>query len=73
MIVLYFSVKNKKEFIKVEKADNLLFVLDKFVKKNIIDKTDIKPYKIEFSDDIGFTSQRIAQVIFKGLKYGLSK
>lgn len=78
MIILYFSVKGKKETLRVERAEDLLLALDKFVKKNKIETTEIKPRKLEFSPFpldrkylTGFTTERVAKSIFEALKLGL--
>ncbi|MDD5760463.1 MAG: hypothetical protein PHF45_00130 [Candidatus Pacebacteria bacterium] len=70
MIILSFEEKGQKYRVQVEKGENLLPRLDKFLKKHKIDKTGIKNWQISFYKEKSIISKRIAQSIFHALKAG---
>lgn len=70
MIFLSFNTIEKQKYrIQVEKSDELLKTLDKFLKKNKIKVTSIKDWKVDFSKEKSITSQRISQSILYALKF----
>jgi len=69
MITLYFEEKKKKYQIQVEKSEELLKRLDKFLKKNTIRIESIKDWSIDCSEEKSITSQRISQSILYALKF----
>ena len=70
MIFLSFNtIEGQKYRIQVEKSDELLKILDKFLKKNRIKTTSIKDWKIGFFKEKSITSQRISQSILSALKF----
>lgn len=70
MIFLSFNtIKGQKYCIQVEKSDELLKILDKFLKKNRIKTTSIKDWKVDFFKEKSITSQRISQSILSALKF----
>jgi len=70
MIFLSFSTIGKQKYrIHVEKAEGLLKILDKFLKKNTIEINSIKSWHIDFFQEKSITSQRISQSILHALKF----
>ncbi len=70
MIFLSFNtIKKQKYYIQVEKSDELLKTLDKFLKKDKIKVASIKDWKVDFSKEKSITSQRISQSILYALKF----
>jgi len=70
MIFLSFSTIGKQKYcIHVEKAEELLKTLDKFLKKNKIKIASIKNWYIDFFEEKSITSQRISQSILHALKF----
>lgn len=70
MIFLAFNtIKRQRYRIQVEKGEDLLKTLDKFLKKNRIKVTSIKNWIVSFSEEKSITSQRISQSILHALKF----
>jgi len=70
MIFLSFNTIEKQRYrIQAEKSDELLKILDKFLKKNKIKIASIKDWKVDFSKEKSITSQRISQSILHALKF----
>jgi len=70
MIFLSFNTIEKQKYrIQAEKSDELLKILDKFLKKNKIKIASIKDWKVDFSKEKSITSQRISQSILHALKF----
>jgi len=70
MIFLSFNTVEKRKYrIKVEKGEELLKTLDKFLKKNTIKTASIKDWKVDFFQEKSITSQRISQSILHALKF----
>ena len=70
MIFLSFNTIEKQKYrIQAEKSDELLKILDKFLKKNKIKIANIKDWKVDFSKEKSITSQRISQSILYALKF----
>ena len=57
MIVLSFKVNQSHFKIKTEKGEDLLYALDKFLKKNKINKAVIKNWQLDFLKEKSMTSQ----------------
>lgn len=68
MIILSFKKDKQKYSIEVEKGEELLFALDKFLKKNKIKYASIKDWQLEFFQEKSIISKRIAQSILHALK-----
>ncbi|MDD3098233.1 MAG: hypothetical protein PHU82_00150 [Candidatus Pacebacteria bacterium] len=68
MIILYFKKDKQKHAIKVERGEELLIALDKFLKKNRIKYASIKNWQLEFFQEKSIISKRIAQSILHALK-----
>lgn len=71
MFIISFKVKKQVFRIKVGYGDDLLILLDKFVKKNKIDKSEIRPLKrIKISRDSegSFISKSIVLTIIKTIE-----
>lgn len=70
MIFLAFNTIERQRYrIQVEKGEDLLKTLDKFLKKNRIKVTSIKNWIVSFSEEKSITSQRISQSILHALKF----
>ena len=69
MIELSFKVNQSRFKIKVEKGEDLLYALDKFLKKNRINKAVIKNWQLDFLKEKSIISKRIAQSILNALKF----
>jgi len=70
MIFLSFNTVEKQKYrIQVEKSEELIKTLDKFLKKNTIRITSIKDWKVDFFQEKSITSQRILQSILHALKF----
>ncbi|MDQ5882714.1 MAG: hypothetical protein QG648_67 [Patescibacteria group bacterium] len=67
MIILSFWANHKKYQVTAESGDELLFSLDKFLKKNRISFKKIRRFALDTSQEKSITSLRIAQVILKAL------
>ena len=67
MLILSFKVKNKKYAIISPKGDDLVILLDKFLKKNKIRISQIESFSLDISQEKSITSIRIAQAILKAL------
>lgn len=73
MITLSFSIKNKAKNknqiyqITSVKGEDLLNLLDNFVKKNKIRISQIRHFSLDISQEKSITSIRIAQAILKAL------
>jgi len=70
MIFLAFNtIERQKYRIQVEKGEDLLKTLDKFLKKNRIKVASIKNWIVSFSHEKSITSQRISRSILYALKF----
>jgi|YelNatPaOPRAMG01_1025707.scaffolds.fasta_scaffold13665_6 hypothetical protein len=67
MLTLSFKVKNKKYAITSQKGEDLVILLDKFLKKNKIRISQIESFSLDISQEKSITSIRIAQAILKAL------
>ena len=67
MLILSFKVKNKKYAITSQKGEDLVILLDKFLKKNKIRISQIESFSLDISQEKSITSIRIAQAILKAL------
>jgi hypothetical protein len=67
MLTLSFKVKNKKYTITSQKGEDLVILLDKFLKKNKIRISQIESFSLDISQEKSITSIRIAQAILKAL------
>jgi hypothetical protein len=67
MLTLSFKVKNKKYAITSPKGEDLVILLDKFLKKNKIRISQIESFSLDISQEKSITSIRIAQAILKAL------
>lgn len=63
-----FKAKNKKYRLNLEKGEDLLILLDKFLKKNKIDKSEIDDLKVSNFYKNSFLSYRIVLIIIKALE-----
>lgn len=68
MIVLSFKKDKQKYTIEVERGEELLIALDKFLKKNRIEYASIKNWQLGFFQEKSIISKRIAQSILHALK-----
>jgi len=68
MIKLILKAKNKKFQLQFQNGEDILIVLDNFLKKNKMKFTDVKDLSLNFSSEVGLISQRIAKVILLALK-----
>jgi hypothetical protein len=68
MLILSLKVKGRLYNIQSKDGEDLLFSLDKFLKKHRIDLKDIHCLSLDTSQEKSVTSKRIAQVILKALK-----
>ncbi|NMB92330.1 MAG: hypothetical protein GYA31_01755 [Parcubacteria group bacterium] len=69
MLILTFTTKNKKKYqITSQDGEELLVSLDKFCKKNKIDRKNIYRVFLNTSQEKSVISIRIAQAILQALK-----
>lgn len=70
MIYLSWRMKGGEKYrIQAEKGEDLLFALDKFLKKNKISKANVSDWKIDTKQEDSITSRRISQSILHALKF----
>lgn len=68
MIKITFKTKKKKYIIELEKGEDFLILLDKFLKKNKIDKREIRDFKVSNIVKNSLISYRIVLTIIRALK-----
>jgi len=68
MTKIILKVKGKYFEIIIQKGEDLLISLDKFLKKNKIDKSEIEDLKLDFSLEQSLISKRIVLTIVKTIK-----
>lgn len=68
MIKITFKTKKKKYIIGLEKGEDFLILLDKFLKKNKIDKREIRDFKVSNIVKNSLISYRIVLTIIRALK-----
>lgn len=69
---LEFKVKNKKHSLSLQRGEDVIATIDKFLKINRIRLNNLKGLKIIEEEGDGMISQRIAQTIIKIFKFAAS-
>ena len=67
-ILIEFNDKNLKEVFIVDKADEFLACIDKFVKKSKINLKSLKKANLVF-DSVGLLTERTIRAIMLGLSF----
>ncbi|MGB9726600.1 MAG: hypothetical protein ACP5OX_02345 [Minisyncoccia bacterium] len=67
MFKVIFKAKEKKYEIRFEKGEDFVILLDKFLKKNKIDKREINHFKVRQEGEKSFISKRIVLTIIKAI------
>lgn len=68
MTEIIFKAKNKQYQFKLQKGEDFLISLDKFLKKNKIDRSEIEDLKANFSLEESLISRRIILITIKTIK-----
>jgi hypothetical protein len=67
MATVSFKVKNKKYSLEVKNGEDFLISLDKFLKKNKIDRSEIKSFKVDFLKEESLITKRIISIIIRAI------
>ncbi len=68
MTEIILRAKNKQYQFKLQKGEDFLISLDKFLKKNKIDRSEIEDLKANFSLEESLISRRIILTTIKTIK-----
>ncbi len=68
MTKIILKIKNKHYEFEIQKSEEFLILLDKFLKKNKIDRSEIEDLKADFSLEKSLISKRIILTTIKTIK-----
>ncbi len=68
MTKIILKIKNKHYEFEIQKSEEFLILLDKFLKKNKIDRSEIDDLKADFSLEKSLISKRIILTTIKTIK-----
>jgi len=67
MATVSFKAKNKRYSLEIKKGEDFLISLDKFLKKNKIDRSEIKSFKVDFLKEESLITKRIISIIIRAI------
>jgi len=68
MTKIILKIKNKHYEFEIQKSEEFLILLDKFLKRNKIDRSEIDDLKADFSLEKSLISKRIILTTIKTIK-----
>ncbi|HOK97287.1 MAG TPA: hypothetical protein PLR14_00705 [Candidatus Paceibacterota bacterium] len=68
MTKIILKIKNKHYEFEIQKSEEFLILLDKFLKRNKIDRSEIEDLKADFSLEKSLISKRIILTTIKTIK-----